>query len=338
MLKEAIKKIALKEDLDEKESYDSMNEIMKGQAAPSQIGAFLMGLNMKGEKVPEITGCARAMRDNAKPVRLKYYAIDTCGTGGDGGKTFNISTAASIVASSGGVRVAKHGNRAVSSKSGSADVLSELGFNIDVDPDNAEKLIDDKGMGFLFAQKYHSAMKNVAGPRKELGMRTIFNILGPLTNPAFVKGQVLGVYGKNMTHMIAEVLMKLGCEKSLVVHGNDGLDEITTTTSTEVSEIKDGKIIDYIIKPEDFEMKISNFKDIEGGTPKENAATIIDIFKGKKGPKRDIVVLNSAAALYVGKACESFKEGIELAKNLIDSKKALNKLYELAECSRMVQS
>ncbi|MDP4143737.1 MAG: anthranilate phosphoribosyltransferase [Bacillota bacterium] len=337
MLQEVIKKIMAKEDLTEKEAFDAMNKIMQGEATASQIGAFLMGLRMKGETIDEITGCAKAMRGNALPVKLNSeYAIDTCGTGGDGGKTFNISTAVSIVTAAAGVKVAKHGNRAVSSKSGCADVLVELGFNIELEPEQARQCIDDKGMAFLFAQKYHSAMKNVAGPRRELGIRTIFNILGPLTNPAFVKGQVLGVYDKNLTHPLAEVLLKLGCEKALVVHGEDGLDEITTTGKTYVSEVKNGEVIDYVMNPEEFDIALAAPVDIAGGEAKENAEIILDIFKGEKGPKRDIVVLNSAAALYVGNVCSSLHEGVALAKEIIDSNKAYEKLKEIAEYSKQI--
>jgi len=337
MLKEAIKKISNKENLNEEEAYSSVNEIMKGEALQSQIGAFLVGLKMKGETVEEITGSARAMRDNASIVKLESeYAIDTCGTGGDGSKTFNISTAVAIIAAAAGVKVAKHGNRAVSSSSGSADVLQELGIKIDIEPEKAKKLIDEKGMAFLFAQKYHSAMKNVGPVRKELGIRTVFNILGPLTNPAFVKGQVLGVYSKDLTHTLAEVLLKLGSEKAMVVHGGDGLDEITTTTTTYVSEIREGKVIDYEIEPERFDIPLAKVEDIKGSSAKENAGIIIDILKGKRGPKRDIVVLNTAAALYVGKVAENLEQGIKLTEDIIDSGKAYEKLNELVEYSKEV--
>jgi anthranilate phosphoribosyltransferase len=335
VLQEAIKKIIEKKDLSENEAYAAMNEIMKGEGTESQIGAFLVGLRMKGEKIDEITGCAKAMRDNAIPVKLQSkFVIDTCGTGGDGGKTFNISTAVAIVAAAGGVKVAKHGNRAVSSKSGSADVLTELGFNIDLESEKAAKCIDEKGMAFLFAQRYHHAMKNVAPTRKILATRTIFNILGPLTNPGFVKGQVLGVYDKDLTNTLAQVLLNLGCEKALVVCGEDGLDEITTTTFTHVSEIRDGKVVDYIIKPEELEINLAKHEDIKGGSAKENAEVIVNILKGHKGQKRDIVVLNSAAALYVGNVSASIKEGIKLAEELIDSGKAYEKMNELIEYSK----
>lgn len=337
MLKEAIKKLSNSENLDEEEAYSSVNEIMRGEAVPVQVAAFLVAMKMKGETVEEITGCARAMRDNASIVNLKSpYVIDTCGTGGDGSKTFNISTAVSIIAAAAGVKVAKHGNRAVSSSSGSADVLQELGVNIDIKPEKASKMIDEKGMAFLFAQKYHAAMKNVGPVRKELGIRTVFNILGPLTNPAFVKGQVLGVYSKDLTHPIAEVLLNLGSEKAMVVHGKDGLDEITTTAPTYVSEIKEGKIIDYVIEPEDLGIPLAKVEDIKGSSAKENADIIINILKGEKGPKRNIVVINTAAALYVGKIAGNLEEAIKIAEDTIDSGKAYEKLNELIQYSKEV--
>jgi anthranilate phosphoribosyltransferase len=337
MLQEAIKKIVRRENLAESEAYASMNEIMSGSASPAQIGAFLIGLRMKGETIEEITGCAKAMRSNAIQVKLNSnYAIDTCGTGGDGGKTFNISTAVAIIAASAGVKVAKHGNRAVSSRSGSADVLTELGFNIDLEPEMVRSSIDDLGMGFLFAQKFHTAMKNVGGARRELGTRTIFNILGPLTNPSFVKGQVLGVYDRKLTHVIAEVLLNLGCEKALVVHGADGLDEITTTGVTYISEVIDNSVIDRIINPGELGIPLGKAEDIKGGDSRENAEIILKILQGERGAKRDIVVLNSAAALYVGKACRNIGEGVKLAESLIDSEKAYSKYCQLIQFSRRV--
>jgi len=330
MLKILISKIIAKENLTEEEAYIFMNGIMKGQATQSQIGGFLVGLSMKGETIDEITGCARAMRDNAKRLILNNeYAIDTCGTGGDGGKTFNISSICAIIAASGGVKVAKHGNRAVSSQSGSADVLTQLGININVEPSKAVMLIQKKGMAFLFAQSYHLAMKNAAAARCEIGSRTIFNILGPLTNPAFVRGQTLGVYSKELTNPVAQVLGKLGAERALVVHGVDGLDEITTTGFTFVSELKAGIVLNYNIYPEEFGIKRAAAKDIIGGTAADNANIILDILNGKKGPKRDIVVLNTAAALYVGKKCVTINTGVILAQELIDSGTALRKLEEL---------
>jgi anthranilate phosphoribosyltransferase len=334
MLQEAIKKLVEGENLTENEAYLSIDEIMSGEALPSQVGAFLTAMRMKGETVEEITGAAKAMRDKALPLKLSSeYVIDTCGTGGDGGKTFNISTAVAIIAATAGVKVAKHGNRAVSSQSGSADVLLQLGFNIEVSEEKAKKLIDENGMAFLFAQKYHSAMKNVGPIRKELGIRTIFNLLGPLTNPAFTKGQVLGVYSKDLTHPLAQVLLKLGVTKAMVVHGEDGLDEISTTAVTYVSEIKEGEVIDYEIDPTEYGIPKANSTDIAGGTAKENAEIIIDIFKGKKGAKRDIVLINSAAALYVGKVVENLSDGIKLSEELLDNGAVYGKLHELIKCS-----
>ncbi|MBA5851911.1 anthranilate phosphoribosyltransferase [Clostridium sp. cel8] len=334
MLVNAIKKVVSGEDLSELESESAMNSIMSGKEKEAVVAGFLMALKMKGESISEITGCAKAMKKMAVPVKLKSnYVIDTCGTGGDGGRTFNISTAAAIVAASGGVKVAKHGNKAVSSKSGSADVLNELGINIDLDKDKVEDSIDTLGMGFLFAPIYHKAMKNVAAVRRELGVRTIFNILGPLTNPANVKGQVFGIYKKELTEPIANTLLNLGCEHALVVHGEDGLDEITTTGTTYISELKNGKVKNYSISPEDFGIKISSSEDIKGGTSEYNASIILDILKGEKGAKRDIVVLNSGASLYVGKKADSISEGVSIAEKLIDSGKAYDKLCELLNYS-----
>ncbi|WP_373844921.1 anthranilate phosphoribosyltransferase [Clostridium sp.] len=334
MLNEAVKQVLSGKDLSENQSHDAMESIMKGEESSVLIAAFLIALKMKGESISEITGCAMAMRDMAVPVKIKsQYAIDTCGTGGDGGRTFNISTAAAIIAAAGGVKVAKHGNRAVSSKSGSADVLKELGINITLEKSKVEQCIDDVGMGFLFAPSYHSAMKNVAAVRRDLGVRTIFNILGPLTNPAFVKGQIMGVYDIKLLEPAARTLLNLGCERAMVVHGGDGLDEITTTTVTYVCEVKDGEVKKYTLSPEDFGIKTAFYRDIAGGNARENAAIIMNILKGKTGPERDIVLLNSAAALYVGKKVENLKEGILMASELIDSGKAYGKYEEILNYS-----
>ncbi len=336
MIKEAISKIILRKDLDHYEAKQSMDEIMSGNSKPSQIGAFLIALRMKGETVDEITGFAESMREKANRLNIDpQYAIDTCGTGGDGGKTFNISTAVAIIAAAGGVKVAKHGNRASSSKSGSADVLKELGVEIEMEPQMVKAEIEQVGFGFLFAQKYHTAMKYVADVRRELGTRTIFNVLGPITNPAFVKGQLLGVYDKALVHPIAEVLLNLGCERAMVVHGEDGLDEITTTSRTFVSEVKDGKIRDYTIDPIDFGIPYANLEEIAGGDPQMNASIIKDIFEGKDGAKRDIVVLNAAAALYVGKAVENLKDGISMAESILDSGLAREKLDQIIKFGKM---
>ncbi len=337
MLTDALKKVVLKENLTSEEAEMCMNEIMKGKCSPSQIGAFLIALRMKGETIEEIFGCAKAMKSNAEQFRLEdsaVYAIDTCGTGGDGGKTFNISTCVALVAAAAGIKVAKHGNRAVSSKSGSADVLKQIGIKIDMTPQQAVDCMMNTGMTFLFAPNYHKAMKNAAGVRTELGLRTVFNVLGPLTNPADIKGQVLGVFDGSLTHSLAEVLLQLGRERAMVIHGEDGLDEITATTTTKVSEIRHGKIIDYTINPEDYGIRLCEMEQISGGSPVENAAILVGILKGEKGPKRDIVLLNSAAALYVGKSVDNFKDGIQMAQQLIDSGKAFEKLKDIIEYGR----
>ena len=334
MFKASIEQILSGKNLNDMEAERLMDSIMEGNMTDSQVSAVLIALRTKGETVEEITGFARAMKEKSKRVNVSDYSIDTCGTGGSGRGTFNISTAVSIVSSAGGISVAKHGNRAVSSKSGSADVLLELGFNINVEPARAEKCLRENGMTFLFAPNYHLAMKNVAGIRSELGIRTIFNMLGPLSNPADVKGQVLGVYDGKLTDTVANVLVKLGRERALVVHGDDGLDEITTTTTTKVSEVRDGVVKTYKINPKDYGITIAKPEDIEGGDAVENAQIILDIFKGVRGPKRDIVLINSAAALYVGKKVDSLGEGMKLAAEIIDSGIALKKLNELIEYNR----
>lgn len=334
MFKAAIDQILAGKNLKDVEAERLMNSMMEGKMTDSQVSAVLVALRTKGETVEEITGFARAMKEKSRRVNVSNYSIDTCGTGGSGRGTFNISTAVSIVSSAGGISVVKHGNRAVSSKSGSADVLLELGFNINVEPSRAEECLRENGMTFLFAPNYHLAMKNVAGIRRELGIRTVFNMLGPLSNPADVKGQVLGVYDGNLTDTIANVLLKLGRERALVVHGDDGLDEITTTTTTTVSEVRDGRVRSYKINPEELGIKLARPEEIEGGDSIENAKIILDVFKGAMGPKRDIVVINSAAALYVGKKVDNLKDGVVLAKKIIDSGIALEKLNELIEYNR----
>jgi len=330
MLQEAIKKLITPVNLTEEEVVKSMNFIMEGNATPAQIGSFITALRIKGETVEEITGCARVMRDKAERFvpELDYF-IDTCGTGGDGSNSFNISTAAAIVAAAGGIPVAKHGNRSISSMTGCADVLEALGVNINLTSEQAKKCIEDIGICFMFAPVFHKSMKYAAGPRKELGIRTIFNVLGPLTNPAGAKGQVMGVFDGNLTETLAKVLLKLGVERAMVVHGLDGMDEITTTTSTRVSEVRDGKVLNYEIKPQDFNIKVCSANDLKGEDAKVNCDIIDSIFKGEKGPKRDIVILNSAAALYVGKKVDSLRDGVELAGELIDTGKASEKLKQL---------
>lgn len=332
MINEAIKKISMKEDLTEIEARQVINEIINKEVESSQIGAFLLGLKVKGEKTSEILGAVKGLRDNMIKINLPSNigsVIDTCGTGGDGGKTFNISTASAIIVASANVKVAKHGNRAISSKSGSFDVLNDLNIKTSMDKEESEEAILTKGMSFLFAPNYHKAMKNVAKERSDLKIRTIFNLIGPMANPAPLTGQLLGVYDEKLIETVGEVLLNLGFKRALVVHGDDGLDEITTTKETNICEVKNGNIYKYKISPEDFGIKRAKLIDIEGGDPKENSKIIIDILKGEKGPKRDIVVLNSAAALYVGEVVDSINEGVKLAEYLIDSKISYKKYLEL---------
>lgn len=334
MLKKAIQKLVEKKNIDETEIMDVMECIIEGGATQAQIGSFLTALRLKGETVEEITGCAKAMRKKAEKIRPNVrFLIDTCGTGGDNSNTFNISTASAIVAAAGGACVAKHGNRSVSSKSGSADVLEALGVNIMLKPGQVKECIEKTGIGFLFAPTFHKSMKHAAGPRKELGIRTIFNILGPLTNPADANGQVLGVYDRDLTEPIANVLANLGVERALVIHGLDGLDEITTTSFTRISELKNGRVVTYELNPEKFNLNTASKKDLEGGVAEENASIINLIFEGAKGPGRDVVLINAAAALYVGKITDSFNEGVETSKEIIDSGKAKAKLCELRDYS-----
>ena len=328
----AIKKLSSKEVLTEDEVRAVINQIMRGEATSAQIGGFLIGLRVNGETPAQILGAVKALRDNLIPVKIEDTAhlIDTCGTGGDGAKTFNISTAVAIIAASGGAKVAKHGNRAVSSKSGSADVLTELGIKIDFDEIQSKKIIEENGMAFLFAPKYNGAMKNVAKERKELGTRTIFNLIGPLSNPAPLTGQLMGVYDGALIEIAGEVLLNLGIERAMVVYGDDGLDEITTTTTTNVCEVKDGKITTYKLDSEKLGFKKATLEDLKGGEAKENSEIILSVLKGEKGAPRDIVIINSGAALYVAKLADSLEEGIKKAIELVDSGAAYKKYEELA--------
>jgi anthranilate phosphoribosyltransferase len=334
MLKGAIKKLIERQNLCEQEIIDALNCIMEGNATQAQIGSFITALRIKGESIEEITGCAKVMREKADKIcpNVEYY-IDTCGTGGDGSNTFNISTSAAFVAAAGGVYVAKHGNRSISSKSGSADVLEELGIKINITPSQVQECIEKVGIGFMFAPIFHKSMSYVAGPRKELGIRTIFNILGPLTNPANAKGQILGVFNSKLTDPMANVLLNLGLERAMVIHGMDGIDEITVSSSTQVSEVKEGKVINYELNPEKYNLKLASKDELVGGDAKVNAGIIYSIFNGAKGAKRDVVVLNSAAALYVGKKTSSIEEGVEMAEEIIDSGKALSKLNDIKALS-----
>jgi len=332
MIKDLLEKIVQRKNLTEEEAMLAMEEIMEGQATPSQIASFLTGLRMKGETVEEITGCARGMRKKALLIQPQVNSlIDTCGTGGDGLGTFNISTAVAVVTAAAGVAVAKHGNRAVSSRCGSADVLEALGIKVDLSPEEVRECIEKVGIGFLFAPNFHQAMKYAAGPRRELGLRTIFNVLGPLTNPASPEGQVLGVYNPDLTELMARALGNLGVQRAYVVHGYPGLDEISLVGETKVSELKNGEVSTYHLQPEELGLSRVNLHELSGGDSQENAQRILDIFQGKLGPAREIVLLNAAAALVVGNKAQDLPEGLDLAAQVIDQGKAYNKLMEWRE-------
>lgn len=336
MIKEAIIKIVNKEDLSFDEAYTVMNEIMNGKTTPTQNAAFLAALSTKSAKAEttgEIAGCAKAMREHATPVDTDFDLFEIVGTGGDNAGSFNISTTSAIVAAAGGMKVSKHGNRAASSKCGTADCLEALGVNIDEDPDKCRELLEKVGICFFFAQKYHTSMKYVGAIRKELGFRTVFNILGPLTNPAHPKRQLLGVYDEYLIEPLAKVLMELGVKRGMVVYGMDKLDEISLSAPTKVCEIKDGSLHTYEIKPEDFGLSRCKKEDLAGGDPKENAAITLSILNGEKGAKRDAVLLNAGATLYIGEKAKSMQEGINLAARLIDSKKALKVLEDFIKVS-----
>ncbi|MBI3600837.1 MAG: anthranilate phosphoribosyltransferase [Nitrospinae bacterium] len=330
MIREAIAKVIEKRDLTESEMSGAFEEIMSGGASPAQIGSFITALRMKGETVDEITGAAKVMREKALHIKTKSKTIvDTCGTGGDESGTFNISTTTAFVAAGAGLTVAKHGNKSVSSKSGSADVLRTLGVNIEAEVSHVEKCLDEIGIGFLFAPLLHSAMKFAIGPRREIGIRTIFNILGPLTNPAGAHSQVLGVYDHRLTEPLSKVLCRLGSTHVFVVHGADGLDEITLTGKTYISELKGGEIKNYEIVPEDFGLKRCKNEELLGGDSEINARITLDILNGKKGPQRDIILLNAAAAITAGGKARDLKEGIGAASEAIDSGMAMKKLEGL---------
>ena len=336
MIKEAISKIVNKEDLTYSEAYEVMNEIMSGNTTATQNAAFLAALSTKSAKAEttdEIAGCAAAMREHATKVVTDMELFEIVGTGGDGAHSFNISTTSALVAAAGGMKVAKHGNRAASSKCGTADCLEALGVNIDQDPQKCVELLDKVGMCFFFAQKYHTSMKYVGAIRKELGFRTVFNILGPLTNPGSPKMQLLGVYDEYLAEPLAQVLINLGVKRGMVVYGQDKLDEISMSAPTTVCEFKDGWYKKYVICPEDFGFTRCTKKDLEGGTPEENAKITRDILNGEKGHKRNAVLMNAGAALYIGSKADSMKDGIALAAEIIDSGKAVETLDKFIELS-----
>lgn len=335
MIKEALSKIVSGNDLTMAEAREVMRAIMRGEATQAQIGAFLTALRMKGETAEEIAGCALAMRESAIAVKPKRnQLVDTCGTGGDGSGTFNISTTVAFVAAGAGLAVAKHGNRSVSSRCGSADLLQALGVNLELSPEQIAQCIDEVGIGFLFAPKLHPAMKHALAPRQEIGLRTIFNILGPLSNPAQAKRQLLGVYDGDLTELMAEVLRALGAEHAFVVHGADGLDELSVTGQNKVSRLYNGYIETYYLDPEELGLPRAKLIDLAGGTIQDNAETTKALLEGKRGPKRDVVLLNAAAVLIAGGKASSFSEGLVLAAEAIDNSSARRKLEQLVEFSR----
>ena len=336
MIKEAIVKIVNKGDLTYDEAYTVMNEIMSGETTATQNAAFLAALSTKSaraETTDEIAGCAAAMREHATRVQTDLDLMEIVGTGGDNAQSFNISTTSALVAAAGGIKVAKHGNRAASSLSGTADCLEALGVNIDQSPAKCVGLLKEVGICFFFAQKYHTSMKYVGAIRKELGFRTVFNILGPLTNPGSPSMQILGVYDEYLVEPLAQVLVNLGVRRGMVVYGTDRLDEISMSSPTKICEIRDGWFRSYTIAPEDFGFERCRKEDLKGGTPLDNAGITRDILSGAKGPKRNAVLMNAGAALYIGGKADSMAEGIRLAEELIDSGKAMETLEKLIEIS-----
>ncbi|MEA3487109.1 MAG: anthranilate phosphoribosyltransferase [Thermodesulfobacteriota bacterium] len=334
MIREAIEKIVDNGNLKEHEMMEVMDEIMEGNATPAQIAAFITSLRIKGETVEEVTGAARIMRQKATRIDARSSVIvDTCGTGGDNMNTFNISTTAAFIVAAAGIIVAKHGNRAVSSGCGSADVLEALGVNISAAPEIVEECIHEIGIGFLFAPRLHAAMKYAVGPRREIGIRTIFNMLGPLTNPAGATSQLIGVYDPKLTETFAGVLKNLGTKRAFIVHGSDGLDEATVTGETRVSELKDGLITTYNINPEDYFGRNYNAEDLRGKDVSVNAEITRGILSGEDGACRKIALLNAGLAIVAGEKAETIQEGITIAEECIDSGAAIKKLRDLIRLS-----
>jgi anthranilate phosphoribosyltransferase len=335
VIAQAIRRVVEGQHLDREEMHAVFSAVMDGQATDVQKSALLIALRMKGETADEITGAAMAMRERVTPLEVRGETlVDTCGTGGDGRGTFNISTVAAIVAAAAGARVAKHGNRAVSSACGSADVLTQLGVNIDLDARQMSAVLARTGISFLFAPKLHPAMAAVIGVRRELGLRTIFNLLGPLTNPAFARRQVLGVFARDRVETVARVLLNLGAEHALVVHSLDGLDEISIAAPTFVCELQDGTLRSYEITPEEAGVARGSLDDVTGGDAAMNAAIVLAVLQGESGPRQEIVVANAGAALYVGGLAASLREGAEQARTAIVSGDALRKLQELIAATR----
>lgn len=333
-IQQAIKAVTEKSDLSREDMTAVMTQIMTGEATDSQIGGFLIGLRMKGETVDEITAAASVMRELSTKVETNAdYLVDTCGTGGDASGSFNISTASAIVTAAAGAHVAKHGNRSVSSKSGSADVLETAGVNLDVTPEKVAECIEDAGVGFLFAQKHHSAMRFAITARKEMAVRTIFNVLGPLTNPASAPNQVMGVFDKELVTPIAHVLKELGSRHVMVVHSEDGMDEISISAATTVAELKDGEVNTYSIKPEDFGFNTANISSLKVDSSDESLAMIQTVLDNKESAAKDIVCLNAGAAIYVAGLAESHQQGVELASQAISEGKAQATLNNLIKAS-----
>ncbi len=349
MIKVAIAKLVERNDLSESEMIDVMNQIMGGEATDAQIGSFITALRMKGETIPEIIGAARVMRERATPIRVgevvdidrddididRETILDTCGTGGSGTKSFNISTTVAIVVAACGAKVAKHGNRSITSACGSADVLEKLGVKLDISPEQVAESIAEVGVGFLFAPALHGAMKHAIGPRREIGVRTIFNILGPLTNPAGANHQVLGVFREDLVEPLAQVLQQLGCKRGFVVHGEDGMDEITLTGKTLVAAINDDTIEVHTISPEYFGFKCCQLEDLQGGDAEQNASIITAILAGETGPKLDIVLLNSAYALVAAGLAPGIDAGIAQAREAISSGRAKATLEQLVRITNL---
>ena len=343
MIVEAIRKAVDRKDLTREEAFAVMDAIMSGQATDAQIASFLTALRMKGETVEELIGFARVMREKVSPVKTRHRVqaslsgtdremlVDTCGTGGDATGTFNVSTATAFVVAGAGVPVAKHGNRSVSSLCGSADVVEALGVRLDLSPERVGKCVDEVGIGFCYAPLLHKAMKFVMLARREIRIRTVFNILGPLTNPAHALAQVIGVYDGKLTEVMARVLKELGAVRAFVVHGEDGLDEISTTSESRISELRHNQVQTYTVRPEDFGLTRTRMAELQGGSAADNAEIIRHILKGERGPKRDIVVLNAGAAIAAGGKAEDIGAGVALAQRSIDSGAALEKLNRLIE-------
>jgi len=337
-IREAIEKLVNRTSLSETETIDVMNQIMTGEATPLQVASFLTALRMKGETVEEITGAARVMREKAHRVKVgSKTVLDTCGTGGDQKGTFNISTTCAFVVAGAGVNVAKHGNRSVSSQSGSADVLAALGVKVDAPRERVEACIEKIGIGFLFAPLLHEAMKYAVQPRRDIGIRTIFNLLGPLTNPAMATHQLIGLYSGDLVATVAHVLKNLGSVRAMVVHGLEGLDEISLCGPTKVAELRDGDVREYVIEPERLGLKRCNLEDLHGGNAEDSAGIVRGVLQGKKGCSRDVVLLNSGAALYVSGKADTIERGMGLAADSIDGGKALQKLEQLVLMTNATQ-